>query len=170
MDSLKAVLTTAAAVALTLVVAVAVTNALQSANPVVKSIALAVAGESKAKAETPLSVVKYGVYYVYEGGGWALSAAPSAVSTPQLYAVGFGNCPADISGLYGRAYAPGSNVVHVTGCSIVVPSIAKEDGAVAITHYLPMCVSGTDFRTETVGQYFTYKGVRFRVRLVIIRC
>ncbi|RFA95253.1 hypothetical protein [Pyrobaculum aerophilum] len=61
-------------------------------------------------------------------------------------------------------------MVHVTGCSIVVPSIAEEDGAVAITHYVPTCATGTDFKTEIVKQYFTYKGVQFRVRLVIIRC
>ncbi|RFA95812.1 hypothetical protein [Pyrobaculum aerophilum] len=153
-----------AAVALTLVVAVVVANALQNANPIPKMVAIAVAGESEAKAETPLSVVKYGVYYVYEGGKWALSGSPSGTSTPKLYAVGFGNCPADISGLYGRAYAPGSNVVHVTGCSIVLPSIV-EGGVITVTHYVPMCATGTDFRTEVAEQYFTYKGVQFRVRL-----
>ncbi|RFA95252.1 hypothetical protein CGL51_07925 [Pyrobaculum aerophilum] len=89
---------TAAAVALTLVVAAAATNALQSANPIPKMVAIAVAGESKAKAETPLSVVKYGVYYVYEGGGWVLSAAPSAVSTPRLYASALATAPPTFRG------------------------------------------------------------------------
>jgi hypothetical protein len=160
--TLRHLLILAAAVAATAVAAAAILTALQGSSPAVRVIATSILAEKPARADASLALRHYLAYYRYEGM-WVLAEGPAGVP---VYALGLGVCPGDIRPLLNRAYTRQNAIIHLAGCSLVMPW--AEDGVIA--HYVATCGLGSDFRPEPAELELVYQGRPVRVRVVLVNC
>jgi len=163
MLTFRYLLTLAAAVAATAVVAAAVLGVFSSSQAPLISAAASIAAEKPAHLDTPAAVRLYPANYTYINGRWVLTdrASPGATAVP-VYVLGLGQCPQSIQGLLGKTYTAKNATVVLTNCVLVMPW-AQDN---TITHYAATCRSATDFRPEAVE--VETSGVK--VRLVVVNC
>lgn len=166
MLTLRYLLSLIAAVLATAIVSLMAAYALQHADPLIKSVATSLASGKSAKSEIPISLRKYKVDYTYSEGRWVLTNRGGI----PLYAVGVGVCPDSINVFFNKTYSSTNNTVHISRCSIILPSIEMIHNSVVFTHVVPLCLTGTDFKTEVVEQKYIYANFTIRVRAVVVNC
>jgi len=163
MLTFRYLLTLAAAVAATAVVAAAVLGVFSSSQAPLVSAAASIAAEKAAHLDTPAAVRLYPANYTYTRGRWVLTdrASPGATAVP-VYALGLGQCPPSIRDLLNKTYTAKNATIALTNCVLVMPWAQDS----AITHYAATCRSATDFRPEAAE--VETSGVK--VRLVVVNC
>jgi hypothetical protein len=161
MLTFRYLLTLAAAVAATAVVAAAVLGMFNSSQAPLISAAASIAAEKPAHLDTPAAVRQYLAYYSYAGGRWVLTDSPGATAVP-VYVLGLGQCPQSIQGLLNKTYTAKNATIALTNCVLVMPWAQDS----TITHYAATCRSATDFRPEAVE----VETSEVRVRLVVVNC
>jgi hypothetical protein len=147
-----------AAVVAVMATAAAVVAAIQSENAVVKSVAAAVVAEKPAKASTPIAVRRYFMNYTWAGDRWVLTKGPGDVP---VYALGLGDCP-DAIDPANKTFTRLNATIHIDRCSLAMPW-AEND---VITHYIPMCTYGTDFKPQAVELRLAHHNLTIRAVLV----
>ncbi len=157
MLTLQRLLLLAAAVALTIAVAVVVGNAMQNADPALRSAAVAIAAGKPAKLDNPISVRQHLVYY----DGSVLNDR----SGMPVYIAALGNCP-PVGGLLNKTYTRNNATIHVERCSLLMPWIEGD----VVTHYVFTCNYGSDFKPELAEMEVTYGGRVVKVRVFVVSC
>ncbi len=165
MNTLTKLLITAGSTAAIVAVALAALNSLHNLHPELHALAKSIAAGKDFHVDSPVDVAVFQVAYSYTKHGVVL-VRERGNATPALYAVAFGNSCPPIDGLLGYLYTIKNNTVVVEHCAYVLPTFENNE----VTHYLPACSSGTDFRPEVATSVFTYGGRIFKVTLYVIKC
>lgn len=155
-----------AAVIATALVATSTINAVASADFSLRALVSSIASGKPAKAETPLSIRAYTVYYVYREGRWIVEGGGPGLP---LYAVAIGQCP-PIWEMLNKTFTAQNNTVYLTRCSIIFPAAEARGNTTVFTHVVPMCDVGTDFRPETAEESYIYANMTVKIRAVLVWC